>query len=138
MDGRARLSPAGRTLDARIVALPLVRGPRIDGVPSAPPFGFIPVDDHGRVRGLPDVYAAGDATDHLVKQGGLAAQQADAVAAHIAARLGAPVLPEPYRPRLRGVLETGDERHVLHDDGEPAKLAGRHLTPYLEAPQPAT
>jgi sulfide:quinone oxidoreductase len=138
VDGALRLSPSGRTLDGRVVALPLVRGPRIDGVPTEPPFGFIPVDDHGRVRGLPHVYAAGDATHHLVKQGGLAAQQADAVAAQIAARLGAPVLPEPYRPVLRGVLETGDERHVLHDDGQPAKLAGRHLAPYLDALQPAT
>jgi sulfide:quinone oxidoreductase len=62
-----------------VVALPLVRGPRLAGVP-ADDLGFIPVDSHGRARGLEDVYAAGDATHFPVKQGGLATQQADVVA----------------------------------------------------------
>ena len=34
--------------------------------------GFIPVDAHGRVPGVPDVFAAGDATTFPLKQGGLA------------------------------------------------------------------
>ena len=46
-----------------------------DGVPSEPNFGFIPVDHHGRVDGLDGVYAAGDATNFPIKQGGLATQQ---------------------------------------------------------------
>ncbi len=42
--------------------------------------GFIPVDEYGRVRGLDDVFAAGDITNFPVKQGGIATQQADAAA----------------------------------------------------------
>jgi sulfide:quinone oxidoreductase len=51
--------------------------------------GFIPVDEHGRVTSLTDVYAAGDATTSPMKQGGLACQQADAVAEVLAAATGA-------------------------------------------------
>jgi hypothetical protein len=43
-----------------------------------------------------------------VKQGGIATQQADAVAKSIAALAGAPVTPEPLRPVLRGLLLTGN------------------------------
>ena len=39
------------------------------------------------------MYAAGDATTCAIKQGGVAAQQADAAAEAIAARAGAPVEP---------------------------------------------
>ena len=62
-----------------MIALPSLSGQRIDGVPQTRD-GFVPVDRHGRVDGLPDVYAAGDITRFPVKQGGLAAQQADAAA----------------------------------------------------------
>jgi sulfide:quinone oxidoreductase len=108
-----------------VVTLPLVRGPELPGVPAEPEYGFIPVDRHGRVTGLADVYAAGDATDFPVKQGGLASQQADTVAEHLAARLGAPVEPAPFRPVLQGMLFTGGAEPV-------GKIAGRYLTPYLE------
>ena len=74
-----------------VVTLPLLRGPELAGVPTTPPDGFVAVDEHGQVRGLADVYAAGDGVDFPVKQGGLAAQQADAVAEHIAAAYGASV-----------------------------------------------
>src|SRR4051794_39333145 len=89
----------------RIVALPRLAGPRPRGLPSDP-HGFIPVDGHGRVTDLPDVYAAGDGTSASIKQGGLAAQQADAIAAHILWRLGAGPEPAPASPVLRGVLGT--------------------------------
>jgi sulfide:quinone oxidoreductase len=56
-----------------VVTLPLLSGPSVAGVPAAPPHGFIPVDEHGRVKGIDNVYAAGDAVDFPVKQGGLAA-----------------------------------------------------------------
>ena len=78
-----------------VVTLPLMRGPGLAGVPALQPDDFIPVDEYGRVEGLADVYAAGDAIDFPVKQGGLAAQQADAVAAHVAARHGAQVVAAP-------------------------------------------
>ena len=47
-----------------------MEGPRIDGLP-ADEDGFIPVDGHGRVKGVEDVYAAGDGTNFPIKQGGL-------------------------------------------------------------------
>jgi sulfide:quinone oxidoreductase len=95
------------------------------------------------------VWAAGDAIAFPVKQGGLAAQQADAVAEEIAARAGADVRPQPFRPVLRGVLLTGRgqawmRNAVAGGDGEgeaqrralfwpPTKIAGRYLSPYLTA-----
>lgn len=89
----------------RVVTLPLAEGPRLSGLP-ADKHGFIPVDTHGRVAGLPNVYAAGDVTAFPLKQGGLAAQQADAAAEAIAAIAGAAITPRPFRPVLRGLLLT--------------------------------
>jgi sulfide:quinone oxidoreductase len=137
----------GRLVEAdAVVALPALRGPALRGVP-ADDRGFIPTDEHGRVRGLDGVYAAGDATTFPVKQGGLAAQQADAVAEAVAAAFGAQLTPRPFRPVLRGLLLTGGEDRFLHaalsggeGDGEtggtalwspPAKVAGLYLAPYL-------
>ena len=129
-----------------VVTLPLMRGPGLAGVPATQPDDFIPVDEYGRVEGIADVYAAGDAVDFPVKQGGLAAQQADAVAAHVAARHGARVDAAPFRPVLRGMLLTGDQpRFISGAPGAdpditggwfplwwpPTKIAGRYLPPYL-------
>jgi sulfide:quinone oxidoreductase len=121
--GALRLVPGGRELAIdRVVALPLVRGPELAGVPREPRFGFIPVDRHGRVNGLKDVYCAGDATAFPIKQGGLAAQQADAVAHHIAARYGAPVESSPWKPVLRGMLFAGEAQRFLRTD----EVGGEH------------
>jgi sulfide:quinone oxidoreductase len=130
-----------------VVTLPLLSGPALTGVPTAGPSEFIPVDDYGRVTGLDNVYAAGDAVDFPVKQGGLAAQQADAVAEHVAASYGAPVEPKPFRPVLRGQLFTGDEPLFMRSGVQgsdpdvpdawhplwwpPTKVAGRYLAPFL-------
>ncbi len=110
------LSPGERRLGpAEAVALPVMEGPRIDGLPSNED-GFIPVDEHGRVKGVDDVYAAGDGTNFPIKQGGLGTQQADAVAEHIAHRLGAGEAPQPFRPVLRGKLLTGGESVSMRAD----------------------
>jgi sulfide:quinone oxidoreductase len=142
--GRLRVGHGAVDVD-RVVSLPLLRGPGIEGVPGEPRFGFIPADEHGRVERLEGVYAAGDAIDVPVKQGGLAAQQAEAAAEHIAARHGAPLEPRPSRGVLRGMLLAGDERRFLRstEEGEtvadrplwwpPTKIAGRFLAPYLAA-----
>jgi sulfide:quinone oxidoreductase len=125
----------GRTADVgaadRIVSLPLIRGPRLEGVPQPGVYGLIPVDGYGRVDGLPGGYAIGDATDFPIKQGGLACQQADAAAEHIAARHGAPVVARPFVPELQAVLLTGEEPIVFGAATD--KLPGRHLAPYLAA-----
>jgi len=134
------------TVDA-VVTLPLLRGPGLSGVPATEPHDFLPVDAYGQVEGLADVYAAGDAIDFPVKQGGLAAQQADTVAEHVAARCGAGGAPAQFRPVLRGMLFTGGQPRFLRSDAPgadpdvtgagyplwwpPTKVAGRYLAPYL-------
>jgi sulfide:quinone oxidoreductase len=149
IDGqRVLLSPSGRVLEAgRIVTLPLLLGPALPGLPSDSN-GFIPSDEHGRVPGWPDVFVAGDATTFPVKQGGIATQQADAVAEVIAARAGGGTETlAPFTPVLRGLLLTGGEKQFLRReltgvraDGDtaahalwwpPSKIAGRYLSPYL-------
>ena len=105
-----RLEPAGIELHPdRIVTMPIITGPNVPGIPGDARDRFIPVDDRCRVRGAEGhVFAAGDATDLTVKHGGLAAQQADTVAAGIAALAGAAPPPGPFRPVLEGTLLTGD------------------------------
>jgi sulfide:quinone oxidoreductase len=145
--GELLLVGGGIVVADRVVALPRLQGPRIGGIPQTFE-GFIPVDLNGRVAGLSDVYAAGDITTFSVKQGGIAAQQADAAAEAIAAEAGAGVAPKPFRPVLRGLLLTGAEPRYLHGElaggaGEtseasmeplwwpPAKIVGHHLAPFL-------
>ena len=89
-----------------MVALPNLYGQEIDGIPHTRD-GFIVVDEQSRVVGFRDIFAAGDVTNFPVKQGGIAAQQADAAAEAIAADLGAIREAAPFRPILRGVLLTG-------------------------------
>src|SRR5215212_180970 len=94
-DAALVLTPGDRPLEAdAVIALPLVEGPAIPGLPNDAK-GFIPIDEHARVPSLEDVYAAGDGTTFPIKQGGIATQQADAAAEHIAARIGAAVDPNP-------------------------------------------
>jgi sulfide:quinone oxidoreductase len=148
--GRLDISPGHRSLAVdRIVTEPRLFGPSLRGIPSEHE-GFIQTDAHGRVPGLDDVFAAGDATTFPVKQGGLAAQQADAVAEAIAAAAGAQIDPQPFRPVLRGTLLTGGAARYLRADisggaGDdstvsdaalwwpPNKLSGRYLAPYLSS-----
>jgi sulfide:quinone oxidoreductase len=117
-DGVLQLSD-GRTLRAeRVVTLGEARGRPPVGLASDRS-GFLKVDDHGVVLGGDDVFAAGDVAAHRFKQGGLAAQQADAVAEAVAARLGFAVDPQPYRPILRGLLLTGDTPLYLRAATDP-------------------
>jgi sulfide:quinone oxidoreductase len=115
------VSPGGRHLEFdRIVALPELRGPALEGIPHDGR-GFIPVDEFCKVRGAERVYAAGDMTDFPVKHGGIAAQQADMAARSIAALAGAPVVPQAVDPVLEGVLVTGDQPRYFK-----AQLSGGH------------
>ena len=107
----------------RVVALPVTHGPEVRGLP-ADSGGFIPTDRFARVAGVRDVYAAGDGTNFPLKQGGIACQQADAAASHIAAAAGVSLEPEPFRPVLRGRLLTGDAPLYMRRDLS-GRLAGR-------------
>jgi sulfide:quinone oxidoreductase len=131
-----------------VIALPRAVARGVGGL-AVDERGFIRTDEHGRVASAPGVWAAGDAIAFPIKQGGLAAQQADAAAESIAAEAGAAISPQPFRPVLRGVLLTGRGRRWIRRDlgvpegaGEtkrhalwwpPTKVAGRYLAPYLAA-----
>ena len=141
------IDPGHRRLeDVRAVALPVAAGPGIAGL-AGDARGFLLCDRHGRVADTDSVWAAGDAIAFPTKQGGLAAQEADAAAESIAAVAGADVQPRPFQPVLRGVVLTNRgpawirrdltaeddagraERHALW--WPPTKIAGRYLAPYL-------
>jgi sulfide:quinone oxidoreductase len=140
------LEVAGRpSIDAdAVVALPQLVGPALPGLPHDRA-GFVPTDAHGRVPGTAAVYAAGDCTQFPLKQGGIATQQADAVAGAIAADVGAGVASPPVPPVIRGLLLTGlAPRYLRSETGTgrssvdteplwwpPAKIVGRYLTPFL-------
>jgi sulfide:quinone oxidoreductase len=139
-----------------VISLPRLRGPFIEGLP-ADDRGFIPIDANARVVGVPHVFAAGDAASEPIKQGGLAAQQADAAAEAISAEAGAVLIPRPYRRILRGVVLTGERPLYLRRDLDEAqeiirplrgmppgvsrnqlwwphgKVAGRYLTGFVAA-----
>ena len=73
------LEPGGRRLEVdRVLALPVLRGRPIPGVPSDED-GFLAVDEHCRVRGLDRVWAAGDGVSFPLKSGGVAAEEGDVV-----------------------------------------------------------
>jgi sulfide:quinone oxidoreductase len=146
-DGLVHMIPGPPVPAERAVALPALGGIRVAGIPGDAS-GFVHTDAFGQVVGVEDVYAAGDGTTFPIKQGGLAAQQADAVASAIAAKAGAPVEPEPFDPVLRGLVVTGagpiflraelGAGHMYASRSDeaalwwpPAKIAARYLGPYL-------
>jgi sulfide:quinone oxidoreductase len=128
------------------VALPALEVPALPGLPQRQN-GFVHTDTAMRVQGLDAVWAAGDATWFPIKQGGLAAQQADVAARSIAARAGAHVPIETFQPVLRGTLITGETPEYFRSAvaapdtgvasvGHPlwspsTKVAGRYLGPLL-------
>jgi sulfide:quinone oxidoreductase len=144
--GALSAAPSGTIPADRVVALPRLEGPRLAGLPSDPD-GFLPIDAYCRVGSEPDVFAAGDATSFPLKQGGIAAQQADVAASEIARRTGSELERSPFKPVLRGLLLTGmTARFLRAEPGRPAsavdtealwwppaKIVGRHLAPFLAA-----
>jgi sulfide:quinone oxidoreductase len=134
----------------RVVAVPRLVGPAISGLP-ADADGFLPITSRCEVIGIERVYAAGDATDFPVKYGGIAAQQADAAAASIAALAGTPIEPTPFDGVVHGFLMSGRKHGRLYFTARiegglardsrtsetptwspEAKIAARHLGPYLD------
>lgn len=146
--GTVRTSKGALIPAAVTVAVPVIRARAFAGVP-ADAAGFIRVDEYCRVSGGVDVFAAGDCTNSRLKQGGLAAQQADTAAAGIAALAGAPVTLEPLQPELHAVLFTGETPlHIDQTGARPirlssagpsatgGKIVARHLTSYLAQATP--
>jgi len=148
--GHVTVHPNDRGLRVdRIVALPELYGPSVHGLPLDAD-GFIHVDRFGRVPGCGPLFAAGDATDFAVKQGGVSAQQADTVAEAVAQLAGVAIEPEAFHPVLRGMLMTYDkpcfmQAHISGGHGfssefsrEPlwtpvSKIAAKYLSPYLDS-----
>lgn len=137
----------GRVIAAdRVLAAPRLGALPIEGLPTGDD-GFLDTDLRMEVKGAPRVFAAGDATWFPVKQGGLAAQQADVAAAAIAKLIDPSIEASPFRPMLRGVLFTGDQPRFLRADLErragssasserplwwpPGKVAGRHVAAFI-------
>jgi sulfide:quinone oxidoreductase len=130
------------------VHLPLLAGPNTPGM-ACDDAGFILVDDSFQARDGGDVFAVGDGAAGPYKQGGLAAQQADAVAEQIAWRAGAEHPPRPYRPVMRALLRTIHGPRYMRAEPPggagsaevseqclwwpPSKVAARWLTPWLAA-----
>ena len=144
-DGELHLSAGGSLAVDAAIALPALEVPALPGVPQRQN-GYVQTDASMHVSGLQDVWAAGDATWFPIKQGGLAAQQADVAAGSIAARAGAHVPIQAFHPVLRGALITGGASAFLRssrDDPDgvaatgralwwpPTKLAGAYLGPYI-------
>jgi sulfide:quinone oxidoreductase len=127
-----------------VFCAPRLRAAMIEGLP-VDRHGFVAIDDFCRVRRLKDVYAAGDNTDWVPKQGGLASQQADVAVEDMLAGLGYEARPQPLEPVLAGVLITGDLLRSLESQLEPgttlpwqppSKIVARHLAPYLDMRTP--
>jgi sulfide:quinone oxidoreductase len=149
--GKLLLPHRGKVLEFdRIVAVPQLYGAALAGVPRTARDGFLSVDRSARVIGVEHVYAAGDTTDFPVKFGAIAALQADAAAAAIAAEAGAPVEPQPLVPVIHGILLGGPQPLYLRariSDGQgqasevsdqpfvdtPAKVEAKYLRPYLDS-----
>ncbi|MBS1895187.1 MAG: NAD(P)/FAD-dependent oxidoreductase [Actinobacteria bacterium] len=146
--GRLEVAPEASLEFDEVISLPRIEAPEVGGFIHDSK-GFIRIDEHCRALRCERTYAAGDITSFPVKQGGIAAQQADTAAEAIAAELGVPIAPSPFDPVLRGVLWTGHEplylQHRLAEDddgasivstdppweGGEAKIVARRLTSFL-------
>lgn len=139
-EGLVRTSRGASIPSDATVAVPVIRPHAFSGVPTDAD-GFVVVDDRCRVAVDGDVFAAGDCTNQPLKQGSIAAQQADAAAAELAALVGAADPPAPLSPQIQALLFTGDESLRLGAGGgaaEPTeKITARHLTSYLRAAKPS-
>jgi sulfide:quinone oxidoreductase len=148
-NGLLQIAPGDPIEADAVISAPRLEGRQIAGIPCDE-FGFVNVDEHNRVIGVEGIFAAGDVTSFPVKQGGLAAQQADTVAEAIAADLGIRSTARPFDPILRAVLWTGAQPQYLYGmlsggHGETSvfsenplweregKIVGQYLAPFLSS-----
>lgn len=140
--GRIDLSDGtSRSVD-RVVALPVMRGPSLAGLP-ADDAGFVLCGEDGTVAGAPGVHVIGDAGTFPVKRAGIACQQADSVAAAVARDLGMDAEDLPFLPPMPEWVWDGTdgwllrERRPAETTGEDTrwwpvpKMSGRFLAPFL-------
>jgi sulfide:quinone oxidoreductase len=142
--GCLQLSDGSTIWADRAIALPVYRGPAVEGLPSDA-LGFIPAGKDARVPGAHGVWAVGDGTTNPVKQGGVACQQADVAVEQIVAALAGNPGADPGPPSLSGWMWDGRRGRVLpsgvpspqEGDADPtpawpvAKVGGRFLAPFL-------
>ncbi len=147
--GEIVINPGDRRLRAkRVIALPELYGPSVRGL-HVSEHGFIGVDRFCHVPHAGPVYAAGDAVDFPIKQGGLGSQQADVAAESIAKLAGVDIEPRSFNPEIHGVLLTDERpRYIAAKitggqgarssfseepiEGVTQKIAAKYLAPYLE------
>lgn len=150
--GRVEIDRGAERLSVdRVITVPVLDGPAVAGL-GHDGNGFLVIDDHGRVDGAADVYAAGDVTSGPIKHGSLACRQADAAAEAIAAQAGAALEPTPISPVLEGVVLTERDALLLRCAAQapdtppavlrrgapgwpPTKITGRELAHHLDAPR---
>jgi sulfide:quinone oxidoreductase len=115
-----------RRFDELISFPPYTAAHTYDGLP-ADDRGFLACDLRTRqVDGHPDVYAPGDAGDFPVKQAFLAFLQADAVAEHLASRIGGHAFSHPFDPVSMCVMEMFDTATFAQ---VPLRLTGNPADP---------
>jgi sulfide:quinone oxidoreductase len=134
------LEPSGERFEVqRVLAVPRILGPGLDGVPTDEE-GFIRADDKGRVEGCERIWAAGDGVVSPLKFGGLATHQARRAIAAIARLAGAQDVPDPGEPVLLGQLLVGHRARRLRGRGDAegaplwwpqGKVAGEYLPRWL-------
>jgi len=90
----------------QVVSMPTMRGPAIGGLPAADR-GFLAIDDRCQVFGAERIWAAGDCTAFALRHSSLAAAQADAAAAALAAELRGDGEPPALSVDLTGILVSG-------------------------------
>jgi sulfide:quinone oxidoreductase len=135
-EGALATAPDGSVEVDCALSMAVVDGPRIAGLPRDSD-GFLPVDGFGRVVGTERIWAAGEVTSFPVRQAGIAAQQALAVAASIAAEAGAAVESSPFRPSISGLIrspaQAGSSNGSTTLWWPPEQLAGEHLSAHIGA-----
>jgi sulfide:quinone oxidoreductase len=134
------LEPGRERLDVqRVLAVPRILGPDLEGVP-ADDEGFIRTDDDGLVEGCERTWAAGDGIVSPLKFGGLATHQARRAIAAIARLAGVHDVADPGEPVVHGQLLVGHRSRTLRGRGDAegaplwwpqGKVAGEYLPRWL-------
>ena len=134
------LEPDGTRLDTdRVLAVPRIVGPALEGLPSDDE-GFVLAGDDALVEGCERTWAAGDGVASPLKFGGLATHQARTAIAGIARLAGVPDPPDPGEAVIHGRLLVGRRTRRLRGRGDAegaplwwpqGKIAGEYLPRWL-------